>query len=75
MSTYTYVTLEVSLACFEEIRARLDATGYSHAFIHDSGGMLIDMHGIALQAAKEPDPTPHADAEARKQTRAGKPTL
>ncbi len=50
--THTYAVLDVSPAAYQEIRGKLDAAGYSHAF-HDSegdnGSEVIDMHGIALQ--------------------------
>lgn len=49
MGTHTYAKLEVSAAAYTEIRAKLEAAGYEHAF-HEDG--LIDMHGIALA----PDP-------------------
>lgn len=44
-STHTYAILEVSPAAYDEIRAKLEAAGYEHAF-HDG---LVDMHGLALQ--------------------------
>ncbi len=44
--TYTYAILDVSLTTFNEIRAKLDAAGYQHAFDRD----VIDMHGIAVRA-------------------------
>lgn len=48
-TTHTYAILEVSPAVYAEIRAKLEAAGYEHAFIVDIGGEAIDMHGIALQ--------------------------
>lgn len=48
--TYTYVTLEVSHAAYQEIKDKLEAAGYHHAFHEDrEDGVLIDMHGIALK--------------------------
>lgn len=82
--TYTYVTMDVSPACFEEILLKLTEAGYDHAIHTERPGfgtkgnpnpVLLDMHGIALKMQPESPPTPHADAEGRKQTRAGKPTL
>lgn len=46
-TTYTYTTLAVSQAAYDEIRAKLAAAQYDHAF-HEEG--RIDMHGIALKA-------------------------
>lgn len=76
--THTYATMDVSPATFDEIRSKLDAAGYGDQIersgIHSTED-LIDMHGIALVRQAEPEPTPHADAKTRTQTRAGKPTL
>ncbi len=55
--TYTYAVLEVSKAAYDEIAAGLKEAGYGHAFHSDSGGPVIDMHGIALSAKSEPEPT------------------
>ncbi len=52
-STRTYALLEVSPAAYAEIRAKLMAAGYEHAFHVDERGEAIDMHGIALSADKE----------------------
>jgi hypothetical protein len=43
--TYTYVTLAVSEAAYEEIKAKLIAADYGHTINEKSE---IDMHGIAL---------------------------
>jgi hypothetical protein len=48
--THTYAVLEVSPAAYAEIREKLDAAGYDHAFDSHSGAEVIDMHGIALRA-------------------------
>lgn len=47
--THTYAVLEVSPGVYAEIRERLKAAGYQHAFHHDRDGEVIDMHGIALR--------------------------
>jgi hypothetical protein len=56
--TYTYATLEVSQACYDEIKAKLEAAGYQDQFHKGTGAarghVLIDMHGIAL-VTKEPN--------------------
>lgn len=47
--THTYAILEVSETAYEEIKAKLEAAGYQHAFHEDrEHGVVIDMHGIAL---------------------------
>jgi len=65
VSTHTYAVLEVSPAAYREIRALLEAAGYEHAFHRTAHEVfregkregeieveVIDMHGIALTAAK-----------------------
>ena len=52
--TYTYAVLTVSPAAYAEIREKLEAAGYDHAFHDQDGGPVIDMHGIALQAGHPP---------------------
>lgn len=48
-SAYTYALLEVSPACYDEIRALLAAAGYQQAFHADAQGtVVIDMRGLAL---------------------------
>lgn len=49
--THTYAILDVSPAVYAEIREKLRAAGYQHAFHHDREGEVIDMHGIALREA------------------------
>lgn len=44
--SHTYAILEVSPAVYAEVRGKLEAAGYQHAFDRD----VIDMHGIALRA-------------------------
>ena len=54
--THTYVILPLSAAAYREIRAKLLAAGYGHAF-QDLGTLeeVIDMHGIAVQRAPDED--------------------
>jgi hypothetical protein len=47
--THTYAILKVSPACFAEIHAKLKEAGYEDQFEEDEFGVLIDMHGIAIQ--------------------------
>lgn len=49
-STHTVVTLEISVAAFNEIREKLEAAGYQHAIFADAshGSLMIDMTGIGL---------------------------
>lgn len=58
-STHTYALLELSEAAYEEIRTKMEAAGYQHAF-HDNpdapASPRIDMHGIAV--VPEIDMTP-----------------
>lgn len=54
--THTYVTLDISPAAYDEIRAKLEEAGYQHAFME---GGEIDMHGLALvRAGSEPQERP-----------------
>lgn len=46
--SYTYALLEVSPAVYAEIREKLQAAGYEHAFDRNDDREVIDMHGIAL---------------------------
>lgn len=48
--SYTYAVLDVSPAVFEEVKTKLKAAGYDHAF----DGDVIDMHGIALKMVVPP---------------------
>jgi hypothetical protein len=50
--THTFAILEVSQACYDEIRGKLAAAGYQHAFL-DEGVEVIDMHGVALKSAPQ----------------------
>lgn len=43
--THTFATLEVSAEAYDEIKFKLSAAGYEHAF---QPGGPIDMHGLAL---------------------------
>jgi len=58
-STHTYAILEVSSAAYSEIKENLAAAGYSDQFHddHDGEGVIIDMHGIGLKSASEPERT------------------
>ena len=47
--THTFATLDVSPACYEEIKQRLALVNYHHAFTESDGQPVIDMHGIALK--------------------------
>lgn len=49
--THTYALLEVSPGAYAEIRAKLEAAGYAHAFHQDDNQEVIDLHGLALVAA------------------------
>lgn len=44
-STYTYVTMELSAAAYDEIAQKMREADYGHAFNEDGE---IDMHGIAV---------------------------
>ena len=48
--THSYAILKVSLAAFDEIKRKLEVVGYEEAFHEQEDGLVIDMHGIALQA-------------------------
>lgn len=52
-TTHTYALLDVSPACYEEIRAKLAEAGYDHLFHEDVDGdrvaTVIDMQGLALR--------------------------
>lgn len=52
-TTYTYAELELSQAAYDEIRQKLEAAGYQHAFMSDGA---IDMHGIGVTRLPDPDP-------------------
>jgi len=47
--SHTYAILDVSSTVYAEIREKLVAAGYEHAFDQDTEGEVIDMHGIALR--------------------------
>lgn len=49
--TRTYALLDISEAAYSEIRAKLEAAGYGHAFHHaEDEPETVDMHGIALRS-------------------------
>ena len=47
--TYTYAILDISNAAYKEIKQKLEAAGYHHAFQKDEDRTVIDMRGIALR--------------------------
>ena len=47
--SYTYALLDVSSTAYAEIREKLKAAGYDHAFHRDGDREVIDMSGIALR--------------------------
>jgi hypothetical protein len=53
LGTHTYAILELSGQAFAEIKEKLEAAGYQHAFNEDDGRAVIDMHGIAVAAETE----------------------
>lgn len=62
--THTFVELEISHAAYFEIKDKLKAAGYHHAFVGDA----IDMHGIGLVLPRLPErrPCPVRTAEERR---------
>lgn len=46
--TYTFATMEVSQATYDEIAGKLREAGYDHAFVKSDDGVLLDMHGVAI---------------------------
>jgi hypothetical protein len=50
-ATHTYAELELSPIAYEEIKTKLKAAGYEHAFME---GGAIDMHGIGVTRAEGP---------------------
>lgn len=59
--THIYAILNVSPACFLEVKNLLEAADYQHAFHGDR----IDMHGIALRAKDGLDSDPQTLAGCR----------
>jgi hypothetical protein len=51
--TFTYATMEVSKATYEEIKTKLIEADYDHAIVRDDGSEVLDMHGIALKEEKK----------------------
>lgn len=50
-TTHTFVKLELSESAYDEIKTKLEAAGYQHAFVENDdapASPLIDMHGIAV---------------------------
>lgn len=54
-ASHTYAILDVSPAVYAEIREKLKAAGYDHAFHEDDAREVIDMHGIALRETSTPE--------------------
>lgn len=52
MGTHTYAKLPLSAEAYEEIKEKLIAAGYGHAFMRDG---TIDMHGIGVSKEQVPD--------------------
>jgi hypothetical protein len=54
--THTFATLGLSNGAFNEIKSKLEAAGYGHAFIQQDDELVIDMHGIGVKKeSSEPD--------------------
>ena len=54
--THTYAILELSEVAYLEIKAKLEAAGYQHAFHPNedaSAHPVIDMHGLAVRPEVE----------------------
>jgi hypothetical protein len=50
---HTYVFLDLSPAAYDEIKRKLEAVGYDHAFIDEGAdGVVIDLHGLAARREK-----------------------
>ena len=52
--THTYVIMELSSVAYDEIRSKLDAAHYDQAFHRQGTREVLDMHGIAVARAEEP---------------------
>jgi len=52
--TYTLAKLEVLPSTYADIKSRLLAANYDHAI--DDSEEMIDMTGIGLSVAEDPDP-------------------
>jgi hypothetical protein len=52
-TTHTVVFVELSADAFEEIKAKLEAADYGHAFFQDGDRLAIDMSGIAVASEAE----------------------
>lgn len=48
--THTYAILQVSREAFDEIEGKLLEAGYEDQIHEEDGVVVIDMHGIAIQA-------------------------
>lgn len=47
--SHTYALLDLSPAAYAEVRSKLAAAGYQHAFDKSDGIEVIDMHGLAVR--------------------------
>ena len=56
--SHTYAIVPVSQATFDEIKAKLLGAGYEDQLHEDPEGLILDMHGLALQVE---EPTPKRD--------------
>lgn len=54
--SHTYAILRLSREAFDEIEGRLLKAGYEDQIHEEDGVVLIDMHGIALQAMDQGEP-------------------
>lgn len=54
--THTFAELELSPAAYDEIRQKLQAAGYDHAFMEDGA---LDMHGIGVTREKVGSSSPN----------------
>lgn len=52
-TTHTSAILELSQESFAEIRAKLLAAGYEHAFYREYNRVIIDMNGLAIKTEEK----------------------
>jgi hypothetical protein len=65
-TTYTYVTMEISQAAYDEIHSKMKAADYGHAIDKDG---TIDMHGLALIRSETQVETTMLDMDALQRLR------
>ena len=51
--SYTYAILDLTPETYRELREKLEAAGYTHAFHEHDGREVIDLHGIAAREEQE----------------------